>query len=228
MTTPTVDYRTTAFEHPTLTKIHGEPMFEGVWQLHKEVMVNAQTVHSDLGGGTHGHLGVVLSPRRYALLSNAEYHRLNHPGQLIVPAGMTLHMARTMRDQHTERLRIFKEVTGVENAFKQQVVAAVEPQYLEVLCNYTTGRLQGTIAEIIRHLFKVYGKVTPQMLFEHEQKVQQMVYNPQHPIDGVFNAVDELENYAEAALIPYSEKQCANLAYCILNRTGLFQRWIIE
>ena len=73
MTSTTVDYRNTVFEHPTLTRIHGEPTFEGIHHLHKELMINAQTVHSDLGGGTHGHLGLVLSPQRYPLIRNAAY-----------------------------------------------------------------------------------------------------------------------------------------------------------
>ena len=223
-----VDYRNTVFEHPNLTKIHGEPTFEGIRQLHKELMVNAQTVYSDLGGGAHGHLGLVLSPRRYSLISNADFVRPVHPGQLVIPAGTTMHMARTLKEQHTERLRVFRETTGVENSLKQQVVSAVEPQYIEALRNPTTGKLNGTIAEIIKHLFDVYGRVTPQMLFEQEQKVHQMVYDPQHPIDGVFTAVDELANYAEAASTPYSQPQCINLAYRILNRSGVFQRWIIE
>ena len=90
MTTHTVDYRTTVFKYPTLTKIHGEPTFEGVRQLHKEVMANAQTVYSELGGGSHGHLGLVLSPGRYVLISNAEYNRQNHPGQLVIPVGTDL------------------------------------------------------------------------------------------------------------------------------------------
>ena len=51
------DYCTTVFEQPTLTRIHGEPTFEeGIRILHKEVMVNAWTEHSELGGGTHGHV----------------------------------------------------------------------------------------------------------------------------------------------------------------------------
>ena len=227
MATHTVDYRSTVFEHPTLTRIHGEPTFEGIRQLHKEVMVNAQTVHSDLGGGAHGHLGLTLSPRRYALISNAPYNRPTHPGQLIIPAGTTQHMARTIRDQHTERLRLFREVTGVENALKQQIVAAVEPQYLEAIRNQVTGKLAGSVYEVIRHLFHVYGQVTPQALYDQEQKVQQMVYDPQHPIDGVFTAIDDLMTFAEAAQTPYTQPQSINLAYRILNRTGLFQRWII-
>ena len=196
--------------------------------MHKELMVNSQTVHSDLGGGTHGHLGLVLSPGRYALISNAAYNRPAHPGQLVIPAGTTLHLARTMRDQHTERLRIFREVTSVENALKQQIVGAVEPQYLQALRDPTTSRLNGTIPEIMKHLFLVYGRVTPQLLYEQEQKVQQMVYDPQHPIDGVFTAIDELVNFAEAAEIPYTQPQCISLGYRIINRTGMFQRWILD
>ena len=128
MATHLVDYRTTVFEYPTLTKLHGESTFEGVQILHKELMVNAQTVHSELGGGTHRYLGLVLSPGRYALVSNVPYNRPQHPGQLVIPAATTLHMARTLKDQHTERLRVFRKVTAVENALKQQIVGAVEPQ----------------------------------------------------------------------------------------------------
>ena len=228
MATPLVDYQTRVFEYPNLTKIHGEPTFKGVRNLHKELMVNAQTVHSELGGGAHGHLGLVLTSGRYALLSNAPYNRPQHPGQLTIPAGTTLHMARTMRDQHTKRLRIFREVTSVEHTLKQQIVGAVEPQYLQALQNSTTDRLNGTVAEIVKHLFQVYGRLTPQILYEQEQKVQQMVYDPQHPIDGVFTAVDDLVNFSEAAETSYTQPQCINLAYRIPNRTGMFQRWILN
>ena len=64
MTTHMADCRITVFKHPTLTRIHGEPTFESIKRLHKEVMANAQTVHSDLGGGVHRHLGLTLSPQR--------------------------------------------------------------------------------------------------------------------------------------------------------------------
>ena len=81
------------------------------------------------------------------------------------------------------------------------------------------------MADVICHLFHVYGRVKPQQ----EQKVQQMVYDPQHPIDRVFTAVDDLINFAEAAQSPYTQQaQCVNLAYCIVNRTGMFQRWILD
>ena len=112
----------------------------------------------------------------------------------------------------------------MENALKQQVVAAVKPQCIEALRDPTTGKLTGTITDVIRHLFQVYGRVTPQNLSEQKQKVRQMVYDPQHPIDGVFMVIDELVNYTEAVQTTYNQAQCINLGYRIPNRTGLFQR----
>ena len=79
-------------------------------------MVNAQIVHSDLCGGAHGHLGLVFSPCCYALFSNAAYNHPQRLGTLIIPAGTTQYMARTLCDQHTEQLHVFHDVTGVVQA----------------------------------------------------------------------------------------------------------------
>ena len=70
-------------------------------------MVNAQTFYSELRGGTHGHLGLLLSPRRYALINDVPHNCLQNPEQLSIPAGTTQHMTRMIRDQHMERLRVF-------------------------------------------------------------------------------------------------------------------------
>ena len=61
---------------------HSEPMFESICKLHREVIINVQCVHSDLGGGTHGHLGLLLATQEYALHSNTAYHCPEHPGPL--------------------------------------------------------------------------------------------------------------------------------------------------
>ena len=223
-----IDYRNTAFEIANLTKIHGEPTFESIRKLHREIIINAQCVHSDLGGGAHGHLGLVLTPQEYALHSNAAYRCPTHPGPLVIPAGTTQHMSGTMRDQHKERLRIFREVQGIDQALRQQLATAIEPTYLEALRDPTTGRISMPVRDIIRHLYNVYGRVTPQKLQDRESMVRQMVYDPINPIDGIFSAVDELVHYADAANSAYTQAQIINIAYIILNRTGHFRRWILD
>ena len=57
-----IDYITTVFEHSVLTNISGEPKYRSLRQIKRECAANAARVHSNLGGGAHGLLGIVLIP----------------------------------------------------------------------------------------------------------------------------------------------------------------------
>ena len=223
-----IDYCNNAFEFVNLTKIHGEPTFESIRTLQRELIINAHCVHTHLGGGAHGHLGLVLSPREYAMHSNAAYFRLAHPGALRIPPETAPHLADTIRDQHKEQVRLFREVQGVEQALCQQITTAIESQYLEAFRDVNIGRITLPISDLICQLYQMYGKVTPQKLQDKEDKVRQMAYDPVNPIDGIFTAINELVHYSTAANAPYTQSQTINMAYLLLNKTGVFRRWILD
>ena len=77
------------------------------------------------GGGNHGHLGLILSPADYGLLSNVPFDCPAHPGTLVIPPGTAQHHATTMKDAHDKQIRVFREVNGVEQALLQQIIEAV-------------------------------------------------------------------------------------------------------
>ena len=56
-----IDYKATYFQHPVLTKVHGEPTYDALQQIATQVKANAAAVPSQLGGGNHGHLGLVYT-----------------------------------------------------------------------------------------------------------------------------------------------------------------------
>ena len=64
-----IDYKETHFEKSELTPIRVEPTYPTLELLLKELKANALNVHSNLGGGAHGHLGLVIRPASYAHLS---------------------------------------------------------------------------------------------------------------------------------------------------------------
>ena len=66
MTSTNIDYTSTYFEHPKLSKICGQPDYEGLKTLKNEIKANLASVTSDLGGGAHGHLGLGLTITKYA------------------------------------------------------------------------------------------------------------------------------------------------------------------
>ena len=84
------------------------------------------------------------------------------------------------------------------------------------------------VHELLKKLFKMYGRVTPQKLQDQEDMIRRMTYDPVNPIDGIFTAIDELAHYTDAADTPYSQPQIVNMGYIILNKTGFFRRWILD
>ena len=104
-----VNYVDTYFEYKTLSKIHGEPTYESIKKIKDELKSNASAVNSDLGGGQHGHLGLVLSAAEYQSISNTPYIRPVHPGLLNIPRGTPQHEAHRLKSEHKEKLKLFRE-----------------------------------------------------------------------------------------------------------------------
>ena len=83
-----IDYVTTYFEYPTLTKIHGEPTYKTLRELKKRSKVNAATVTSDLVGvrGVNIHLELVCTPakiseyQRYIIFSTSKPWNISYAG----------------------------------------------------------------------------------------------------------------------------------------------------
>eukprot|EP00957_Ditylum_brightwellii_P014101 1063665-Ditylum_brightwellii.AAC.1 len=63
-----VDYKSTVFEKPKLTHVHGEPTMSSLLILQNEIRANAQSVYTTLGGGMHGHLCLVITATDYAVI----------------------------------------------------------------------------------------------------------------------------------------------------------------
>ena len=93
------NYRDAYFQHADLTPIRGEPKNNTLKVLINEIKANAQTVHSNLGGGANGHLGIVLMPHKYALIApGTPYTRPVFPGNLVIPQNTTNIQAQMLRD----------------------------------------------------------------------------------------------------------------------------------
>ena len=85
MIIPSVNNRETLFPMPNLINILGIPNYESLHQMQLDIKTNALSVYSKLGGGTHEHLGLLITNSHYALISNATYVRLVHPGIIHIP-----------------------------------------------------------------------------------------------------------------------------------------------
>ena len=104
---------------------------------------------------------------------------------------------------------------ATEQALIAQVIAIIDPSYLRAMLNTATGCYAANICALLLHLFTTYGKVTPQQIMSKEHELATMHYDLSHPVEIVFNAIEDLSELTEHAHQPMSQMQLINLAYVI-------------
>ena len=94
--TSSIDYKFNLFKQVNLTHIHGEPTFKTINKLQNEIKGNSKSVDSNIGGGAHGNLVLVLTDVQYALISSTFFVYPTHLGSLIIQESTTAHTNSNM------------------------------------------------------------------------------------------------------------------------------------
>jgi hypothetical protein len=63
----TVEDVMASFPHPVLPKVQGEPDYQTIHAIHKSIQANSRAIDTHLGGGTLGHLGLIVSDASYTM-----------------------------------------------------------------------------------------------------------------------------------------------------------------
>ena len=145
MMSTNTDYVTKYFEYPTLTKIHGKPLYEPLKEMKNQIRPNGPSVTSDIGGVVNGHLGLICTAAEYMLVYKVPYLVPEHPGVLDKQVGTSQHEAVNQRKHHKLSLRLFKEIVDVQKSLIKQLVQAIEPNYLSLLRNRTTTTITASV-----------------------------------------------------------------------------------
>jgi hypothetical protein len=137
------------------TKIHGQPTDQDLTLLEKELISIAANVPTALGGGSHGHAGIIIEPTMYLFMMGGTAFVIPfHPG--IYPAGLAANAAagtRAMAETvHKEQITQFKIFAGVKQALKDIFLKAVDHDYLLETEDDTLGFLNQMPRSIINHL----------------------------------------------------------------------------
>jgi hypothetical protein len=217
-----VNYRESYFQHPSLTKISGDPTYASLAKLERECKANGKSVNSTLGGGLQGHLGLVCSASAYARVSpGAPFTRPLLPVLPDLTASTAPQIAEA-RQLYADEISIFTACNLIERTIIQQINTALDEDCLADLIDDDTGLLEGTIPQIIQTLFDTYGAITPQSLAAAKAKVEATTYNHSRPIVTIFTKINEYANMAEAAHAAETTTQLINIGIIIITRSTIF------
>ena len=211
------------FPHPTIPPVLGMPTYESIFEVHTKLKENAAIVPSTLGGGAHGHLGLLLGPATYLALTGDEFDFPDDPGATpTIPHGTTLANTNRIIREHTTLLKTFQECIRTDNALKQQIQDAFDPVYLRGLRNRHTAFANVRALQMVQHLYTNYGPIT-QVDLDDNYKRLNAPYDPSVPIENLFQQIEDAVEYADAANAPFSDAQIVNVAYLHMLRTGVYK-----
>jgi hypothetical protein len=65
----TVEDIKASFPHPIIPTVEGEPDYQTIHTIRKFLQANSQVIDTHLGGGTLGHLGLIISFASYSIIA---------------------------------------------------------------------------------------------------------------------------------------------------------------
>ncbi len=133
------------------TKIHGQPTYQDSTLYEKELISIAANIPTALGGGNHGHAGIIVEPTKYLVMTGGTaFINPVHPG--IYPAVLTANAAAgtcAMAEVvHKEQIAQYEVFAGVEQALKDIILEAVNHDYLLEIEDNTLGFFNQTPGSI--------------------------------------------------------------------------------
>ena len=190
------------------------------------IKANTSIITSNLGGGAHGHLGLVLTNAEYALVSAIPYVRPVHPGPLVLPAGagVTNLQQEIARDQHKEAMRVYREVIDLEKALLKQLVQALSEIYVKSFHNCHSMAIFQPISTVLTTLFTTYGDVQDEEVQDIIDKLKARVFDIFEPLVGMFDEIEDLKELSIAAKNELTERQLVPLGVQLIKNTNDFER----
>jgi len=171
------------FPHQSLTAISGKPTAHALMRMKRKLTANAMSVPSNRGGGTRGHLILLMIEPDYLLVSGGNvFDEPTHPGNAPTHANnastAAIHAADTAYNRELAEYKIF---IATRNALKQQILSTIEEPYYDVLMDPTFGYANVTPLQLLTHLESTYGTKTPKDLERNRDNLR----SPWNPDDDI-------------------------------------------
>ena len=164
-TTATSDYVCSKMRAYTIDKVIGEPTLVTYKTLFDQLAISAAAVKTNQWGGLHGHLPLLVSDAQFVTIAgDADAVTSKH----VKPAridpridGQTSNYLRLLytREQD-EKLLDYHTQEEVDDALKNLIIEAVDPQYIEEKKRDYVGYANETAKSMLAHIKSTWCKIT--------------------------------------------------------------------
>jgi hypothetical protein len=212
--------------HDPLTALsaHEEPTPFAVRHLRREVFANALAVESSLGGGDHGHLGMVMPQVDYTTVSTGGAAYV-FPVKPAVPnyAGVAAAARDGLKDEYKEAMDEYNEARALQKHLKAQMIQAIPKIYISELEDAAIGYANVTPAAMLAHLMTEFGVITPKDLAANLENIKRP-WDPKQPIQEVFTNGTNCRQFAIEGREPISDTAYVRDLITVFRKTGVLDK----
>jgi uncharacterized coiled-coil protein SlyX len=210
------------FPNSHIEKIDDMPSYDTLKTVRDKLKENASSIRSLLGGGMNGHMGAILTAAQYVHIDITAYVAPNNPGQNpVYPPGATGPVIANLNRIHDQDVELWNEYECLTKAIKKQIIAAVDPIYLQGLRNANSGYNNINCPTILEYLFTNYGEIEEDDLDTNELNIK-TAWDPSTPWEQVMKRIDACIEIADAGGANFTARQVMNIAYTIVSNTSTF------
>jgi hypothetical protein len=125
-----------SFPHPILPTVECEPDYQTIHATRRFLQTNSRAIDTHLGGGTLGHLGLIISDAAYSNIAppTADAPTLretpNAPGRARSTMDGIAAQISASCNVWEEDVQTYRTCTCVQQALKKQIIGVFEPMYL--------------------------------------------------------------------------------------------------
>jgi hypothetical protein len=199
----TVEDVMASFPHPILPTVQSEPDYQTIHATRKFLQANSRAIDTHLGGGTLGHLGLIISGASYAMIAPTTNEKPtlwvtpNAPGRTPSKMDGTAAQISAARHMWEEDVQTYRTCTSVQQAFEKQIISVFEPMYLEILNDTMVGYTNISARGMLDHLSETYGNITAVDLEINFENMRQ-AWDPQQTVETLFKKIQDCADYSEA------------------------------
>ena len=204
-----------------LTPIIGKPTNTTLQILQRQLFPNARSVPSTSGGGTHGHLAVLLSPADYLLRAGVPFVVPVHPGPPSEPVGTAAVIGVALRN-HAEALADLALYNNLNASLTAQILSAVNASFLSALEDPDFGFRDVSPRTMLEHLRTEYGTLTPEELEKNHAALSEPWKFDDPAIEDLWAKIVNIQRVAAFGAVPIADITIITLILAtMIEKTGL-------
>lgn len=210
------------FVFQTLDTIIGEPNYNTLELIHTQCIRNATTVDSRLGGGGHGHAGLVELPDVYLLRTGHHFNRPAYPGDApVYDVEATAAQRATSLHNWQNRSQQYQTCQRLERILQSMVENSIEQTYLTGIHDPAHGFGARSLIDVFSYLFATYGSLGPDAILRNQAKMTAPV-DPNQPIAVLFKQIEDCQKFAAAGQVAITPAQVLKAAESLILQTGRY------